>query len=261
MKTLWKTILIGLVFIASVILSAQTLSAQKTADVIYLKNGSIMKGVITEHIPNVSYTIETADGSKMIFSANEVEKITKETIERQKISPSGWRLPSEGDMIIGAFYTYWLYSEVNLDLHGCKGSFSYAISERVRFELGLYFTYKSEKEEYTGEGKGSWRKESERTFLPYLNAQFLFPLFNTGTNFYLTSGFGVINVKYKDEYNWKGKPDISTFSATEMTYNFGAGANIFLSNVFSITPEIGIKNIANSYGVLFPLTIGVGFRI
>ncbi len=47
-------------------------------DVLYLKNGSIVKGMIVEQIPNVSYKIETSDGSVFIYKFEEVEKITKE---------------------------------------------------------------------------------------------------------------------------------------------------------------------------------------
>jgi hypothetical protein len=47
-------------------------------EVLYLKNGSIIKGIIIEQIPNVSYKIETGDGSVFIYKFEEVEKITKE---------------------------------------------------------------------------------------------------------------------------------------------------------------------------------------
>jgi len=46
-------------------------------DVVYLKNGSIIKGVITEQIPDVSIKIETSDGSIFVFKADEIEKIDK----------------------------------------------------------------------------------------------------------------------------------------------------------------------------------------
>lgn len=45
-------------------------------DVVYLKNGSIIKGNIMEIIPNKSVKIQTADGSIYAYSISEVEKIT-----------------------------------------------------------------------------------------------------------------------------------------------------------------------------------------
>jgi hypothetical protein len=47
-------------------------------DVIYLKNGSVVKGIIIEQIPNVSLKIESSDGSIFVYKMEEVEKIGKE---------------------------------------------------------------------------------------------------------------------------------------------------------------------------------------
>lgn len=47
-------------------------------DVVYLKNGSIVKGMIIEQVPGVSIKIKTRDDSLFIFKIEEVERITKE---------------------------------------------------------------------------------------------------------------------------------------------------------------------------------------
>jgi hypothetical protein len=47
-------------------------------DVIYLKNGSIIRGMVMEQIPNESIKIQTADGSLFVYKMDEVLKITKE---------------------------------------------------------------------------------------------------------------------------------------------------------------------------------------
>lgn len=49
-------------------------------DVVYLKNGSVVKGTITEQIPNQSLKMETSDGSIFVYQMSEVDKITKEEI-------------------------------------------------------------------------------------------------------------------------------------------------------------------------------------
>ncbi len=46
-------------------------------DVVYLKDGSIIRGTITEQVPNVSLKIRTADGSVFVYQMDKVEKITK----------------------------------------------------------------------------------------------------------------------------------------------------------------------------------------
>ena len=52
--------------------------AQSIQEVVYLKNGSIIRGSIVEQRPNESLTIKTPDGSVFICKIDEVEKITKE---------------------------------------------------------------------------------------------------------------------------------------------------------------------------------------
>ena len=57
-----------------------------TKDVVHLKNGSIIKGMIMEQIPNESLKIQTSDGSLFVFKMEEVLKITKEMIEPESIN-------------------------------------------------------------------------------------------------------------------------------------------------------------------------------
>jgi hypothetical protein len=47
-------------------------------EVLYLKNGSIIKGMIIEQIPNVQVKIQTSDGSVFVYTMDQVLKITKE---------------------------------------------------------------------------------------------------------------------------------------------------------------------------------------
>jgi hypothetical protein len=47
-------------------------------DVVYLKNGSIIRGIIIEQVPNESLKIETPDRNVFVFRIDEVLKITKE---------------------------------------------------------------------------------------------------------------------------------------------------------------------------------------
>ena len=52
--------------------------AQNYREVVYLKNGSIIKGIIIEQTPNMSLKIKTADGSIFAYQMDEIEKMTKE---------------------------------------------------------------------------------------------------------------------------------------------------------------------------------------
>jgi TM2 domain-containing membrane protein YozV len=47
-------------------------------DVVYLKNGGIIRGVIIEQIPLEKLKIRTADGSIFVYQMSEIERITRE---------------------------------------------------------------------------------------------------------------------------------------------------------------------------------------
>lgn len=52
-------------------------------DVVYLKNGSIIRGVIIEQVPNKSINIETADRNVFVYQMDEIEKLAKEQYQRK----------------------------------------------------------------------------------------------------------------------------------------------------------------------------------
>jgi len=55
-----------------------TNDSSEYVDVVYLKNGSVVRGVIIEQVPGVSLKIQTSDGSVFFYKMDEIEKITKE---------------------------------------------------------------------------------------------------------------------------------------------------------------------------------------
>jgi hypothetical protein len=65
-------------------LSAFAQNYNNYQDVVYLKNGSVIKGIIIEQTPNVSLKIQTKDGSIFVYQMTEVEKMTKEQVSNQK---------------------------------------------------------------------------------------------------------------------------------------------------------------------------------
>jgi len=59
------------------IITGYTLYSQKTRDVLYIKNGSIINGTLMEITDN-QYKIRTSDGSIFVFPAADVDKFVKE---------------------------------------------------------------------------------------------------------------------------------------------------------------------------------------
>lgn len=63
-------------------------SAQQLEDVLYLKNGSVVRGIIMEQQPGKSIKIQTYGGSSFVYQVSEIEKITKEQPQVQQAAPT-----------------------------------------------------------------------------------------------------------------------------------------------------------------------------
>lgn len=70
-----KALFMLLLFIGSIATSV----AQNVQEVVYLKNGSVVRGVVIEQVPGVSLKVQTSDGSIFAYQMSEVVKITKES--------------------------------------------------------------------------------------------------------------------------------------------------------------------------------------
>ncbi len=109
MKTIIRLIALSL----AIMFSVSYLTAQSgTKDVVYLKNGSIIKGTILEMEMDKNIKIQTADGSIFVYAMSEVDRITKESVpsneipmvfERGKGSGSAFVLYGGGALPLGDF--------------------------------------------------------------------------------------------------------------------------------------------------------------
>lgn len=66
---------------------AATLNAQTLQDVVYLTNGSVVRGTLIEQVPKVK--IRTYDGSLMVFDHEEIDKITSEPAIKEGSDAAG----------------------------------------------------------------------------------------------------------------------------------------------------------------------------
>jgi len=94
-----------LVLFSFVLISAFAFAQSNFQDVVYLKNGSIIRGIIIEQRPNQSIKIETADRSVFVYQMDEIEKLTKEPFRGQSNNKSA-NLKSGYKGIIEAGYQF-----------------------------------------------------------------------------------------------------------------------------------------------------------
>ena len=72
-------------FVLLFLITTMSFAQDNYRDVVYLKNGSIIRGMIIEQIPNKSIKIQTAENNIFVYELNEVEKMTKEPYKRGKV--------------------------------------------------------------------------------------------------------------------------------------------------------------------------------
>lgn len=88
----------------TVMFSISVLMAQSgTRDVVYFKNGSVIKGTILEMVLDKSIKIQTRDGSIFVYPMSEVERISKEP------APSNELLTSSERSIQGSGSSFVIY--------------------------------------------------------------------------------------------------------------------------------------------------------
>jgi hypothetical protein len=118
-------------------------------DVIYLKNGTVYRGIIVAEMPNLSYKIELRDGSALILQAQDVEKITKETKQAPNTPGASTQTPSRTNSSIDnsdreqVYKNKGYFFEFQFHLAGVGGGLrminGYKINQYATLGLGLGF--------------------------------------------------------------------------------------------------------------------------
>ena len=77
------------IFCLTAFIATTSVFAHQMEDVVYLKNGEIVRGTIIEQIPGESLEIQTQDGSVFVYDLDEIAKIAKEPVTGTEEAPSG----------------------------------------------------------------------------------------------------------------------------------------------------------------------------
>lgn len=91
-KQFLRGLFLAILFCMTGILS---MNAQSLQEVVYLKNGGVIRGTIIEQKPNESLKIQTVEGNVFVYQMDEVDKIAKEmplkkTFNEVDVSTYGW---------------------------------------------------------------------------------------------------------------------------------------------------------------------------
>jgi len=83
------------------LITVYQLSAQKTKDVLYLKNGSVINGTLMEIVDN-QFKVRTSDGSLFIFNSSEVDKYLKVASSFEGRKKAGFGFALEAGLLAGS---------------------------------------------------------------------------------------------------------------------------------------------------------------
>jgi hypothetical protein len=215
MKKLFFTIIL-------VALTVNVLSQNNYRDVVHLKDGSIIKGIIIEQIPNKQIKVETSDGSVFVYEMDEIEKMSKEKISESSASwgnnNQDFSSPTAKGKMIMSGSSDISFSSMSPD--GGDSQTEFKIRPTVgtfvtdNFAIGIMLNY----EDY----------ENGSMFLLGPLIRYYFGTSNIKP--YLQAEYAFGNQKY-DDYNGEQKVDIDS-------YAFGGGAAFFLNQHISI--DIGL---------------------
>jgi len=129
------------------IICTLNISAQKSKDILYLKNGSMIYGKLIE-ITDSQYKIKTSDGSVFIFTTPEVDKFINEDIKFDGRKESGFGFVLEAGLMVGGQNTDYVapfsfnyignYTSGSLNIFGIGSGVEY-IGDPF---MPLFFEYK-----------------------------------------------------------------------------------------------------------------------
>ncbi len=231
------------IFIVVLLVSTCTfiIYSQQMEDVVYLKNGSVIHGIIIEQIPNVSIKIKTHDGNVMAYKYEDIEKFTKEETNglmygdysTKKIGEYGFKAKK---FYVGVKAGYGDWGTVTYGL-----STDYAISNY--FGLGLDVAYTN------------WNSDSysfstyDSTYHSY-NLKYSYNLiglllnlsyhFSPGEKFdpYIKAGLGYFLINSSQNWDPRKPSDfysVPTAEASGIGYGGQVGFNYFFSKSFSLS--------------------------
>ena len=78
-----KKIIYGILFLC-LAFPALVMAQDSMEDVVYLKNGNVMRGIITEQIPNKNITLKINEKNILTINTEDIEKIVKENVAKKE---------------------------------------------------------------------------------------------------------------------------------------------------------------------------------
>lgn len=229
-----------ILFLAFVILINSWAYAQSVLqDVVYLKNGSVVRGIIIEQVPNRSIKIETNDKSIFVFQIEEIEKITKEQSKTQSQYMDNSLAIENNKSEQKNAYKYGVGFTGSALLPMSNMSDVYDLSNGFGAKIFIKSSKSIKKESNYGISIGLLNFQSEQ-YSSFSSNVMPFVLFSE--DYYGSGKIRFISGFETGGYNFKSKGSISGYSISDSKLKFGAGINfgiLFdLSKMISLSVDV-----------------------
>lgn len=222
------TLCVFVVLVVAIPASHRVLAQEQMQDVVYLKNGGIIRGIIIEQIPGKSIKIQTRDGNVFVHQLDEVERITKEGAAQSTASSGG---PATGQ--------FGVVGHVGTDITGglgYGGGLSYILSPgggSYGYEFSLDYFFHSYKE-----SEGGNTEEVDLSIFA-VRANWLWNYQPKQSHVYFVTGFGFVlaTLDWANTYD----PAVYGYSLTETETYTTVGNVINLGIGYTSAAGIGAR--------------------
>ena len=209
-----------------VLMSFLTVAQVNIRDIVYLKNGSIIKGDILEVIPNETIKIKTSDGSIFVFRMDEVERTGKDEPPKNPAPVSAVTetdKPNEKLRPMPSGYLFMLRLGPNVQLFNSSSDFSAGVINAVQVNQYLSLGIGAEATTYVYDEHFN---SSVVIFPIFFDARFYIPGNSVQPMFSMQLGYSVVGNK-KDRSDGSGAYDFEPDNGDGGLF-FGVNAGIRL---------------------------------
>lgn len=124
-------------FFALLVVGYTTAEAQNNQETIYLKNGSIVKGIILKEEPNGQISMTTSEGNFFVFNKDEIDNVVYGANNSVR---KHYSLSQKNQHRLSLYHTYRGFVDTGLafDLSDSDGYFSCSTSHGYQFNPHLF---------------------------------------------------------------------------------------------------------------------------
>jgi hypothetical protein len=225
-------------------------------EVVYLKNGGVIRGIIIEQIPNEKLKIQTKDGNVFVFLYSEIEKITKE------VDPSlseSYKKSKPNPTTIDGYKSSGYFNATEIvfgfgvgDVKPVKGN-GYSNYQNENSTIGFRTSHGYQFNPHFALGMGIGLEIGDRSALPIF-FDLRFPFSHRKVNPTFNLALGLIGV---ESYFVNPSFGLKIFLNTRTAMNFNVGVN---SQFLQTSPYNGYYSYNSNYLYLYNnLYFALGF--